>query len=128
MKEVNTILNKIIYASNRKLKKIEVRCNPSKVDYLRALSSINAIEFYKDKFRKDTYVIIISYYFGKPVLNNIVRVGKKNTGGVTLSNWNRLQNSRKSIFIANTNFGIKVVDLATCRDAPLGLIFKIELN
>jgi len=128
MKEVSVILAKIIYASNRKLKKIEVRCNPNKLPYLRALSSINAIEFFKDKYRKDIYVVVISYYFGKPILNNIVRVGKRNTGGVTTAKWNRIQNSRKSIFIANTKFGIEVVDLATCRNLPLSLIFKIELN
>jgi len=105
-----------------------VRCNPNKVIYLKALASLNVIEFFKDRYRKDTYIVIISYYFGKPLLSNIVRVGKRNTGGVTLSNWSRLQNSRKSIFIANTKLGIRVVDLATCEDTPLSLIFKIELN
>lgn len=128
MKEVNIILAKIVYASNRKLRKIEIKCNPKKLPYLEALSSINAIEFYKDKYRKDTYIVIISYYFGKPILNNIVRVGKRNTGGVTLSKWSRIQNSRKSIFIANTKFGIKIVDLAMGKDSPLNLIFKVELN
>lgn len=105
-----------------------MRCNPNKVIYLKALASLNVIEFFKDRYRKDTYIVIISYYFGKPLLSNIVRVGKRNTGGVTLSNWSRLQNSRKSIFIANTKLGIRVVDLATCEDTPLSLIFKIELN
>lgn len=128
MKKVNSILSKIIYASHRRLKKIEVRCDSSKLPYLEALSSINAIEFYKDKYRKDIYTIIIPYYFGKPVLNNITRVGKRNTGGVTLSKWTRLQNSRKAIFIANTDSGIKLVDLVTSKNTPLSLIFKIELN
>lgn len=128
MREVNIIFNKILYASNRRLRKIELKCNPKGLLYLEALSSINVIEFYKDAHREHTYVVIISYYFGKPVLNNISRVGKRNTGGVSLRNWSRIQNSRKSIFIATTNSGIKVLDLVTNKDQPLSLLYKIELN
>jgi hypothetical protein len=128
MNKVHFLLNNIIYASKRGLKSITLKCAGKQIQYLNVLSSLNVLEFYKDRSSPGNYVILISYYYGKPVLNSITLVDLVKKGNVGRKKWERLTNSRKSLYIANTNEGLQLVDSNIIGLRPYKLIYKVELN
>jgi len=120
---------KIKYTANRNLKTVKVRCNANNVVYLAILASLNIIEFYKDKQLEKTYVVILTYYFGKPLLNNIIKLNLTNMDrGISNSRSARVSNSRKSLLIANTCKGVMLIDSSMHSLTPYKLLYKIELN
>lgn len=128
MNKVHFLLNKITYASKRGLKSITLKCAGKQIHYLTVLSSLNILEFHKDRSNPGDYIILISYYYGKPVLNSITLVDLAKKGNVGRRKWERLTNSRKSLYIANTNEGLRLVDSNITGLRPYKLIYKIELN
>lgn len=82
MNKVHFLLNKITYASKRGLKSITLKCAGKQIHYLTVLSSLNILEFHKDRSNPGDYIILISYYYGKPVLNSITLVDLAKKGNV----------------------------------------------
>lgn len=82
MNKVHFLLNKIIYASKRGLKSITLNCTGKQLQYLGILSSLNVLEFYKNKPNSDNYTILISYYYGRPILNSINLVNFMGRGNI----------------------------------------------
>jgi len=128
MTKVRIMFNMIMLVSRNGVRKFKINCSSKDLLYLSLLRSVNVIEFTKVPLTKNKYTILILYSNGRPVINSIVSINQGNKGDIRTKYWVRESNSRRSLYIAQTPFGIKLIDSYVKSKVPTRLLFKVELN
>lgn len=128
MRRVNNILNQIVISALSRKKTISVVCTKKVLSYLDVLVSINAIEYEKDMFVKDLYIININYYNQAPVIKRVKYMGNVGNGSLSKKRWDRELNCRRGIYIVRTCRGLKVTSSLVSIENPNSLIYKLFIN
>jgi hypothetical protein len=128
MTKVRILFNMIMLVSRNGARKFKINCSSKDLLYLSLLRSVNVIEFTKVPLTKNKYIIIILYSNGRPIINSIVSINQGNKGNIGTKSWVKESNSRRSLYIAYTSSGIKLVDTYVKSKLPSRLLFKVELN
>lgn len=113
--------------SRRGKRKITLSCTKKDLIYLSLLKSVNIVEYSKVPFTLNKYDIVISYCNGRPVLYNIISIDLAQKGAISSDNWVKEANSRKSLYLAYTPNGLRLVD-NSLHLTPTRLLFKLEFN
>lgn len=127
MKNTYKLLNLIRISIRGKKKHISYMCNKKTLKYLDLLVSTNALEYQKDLNKPNYYNISINYYNQSPVLKDLIYVGNYNKGRISKVLWCKEFNTKKSLYIIETNYGIKLSDKLNNLEIPKRLLFKVCL-
>ena len=120
----NTIINNY---RGRKLH-FKLRCSKNNAKYLDLLAQINVLEYSKLKNFNNTFEIKLMYHKGSPNIHSIVLLNSSISKGLSSSILEKEFSSKKAIYIANTNIGLRLINSITNVSNVKLVLFKINIS
>lgn len=120
------ILNRVKLASRSGERFFYYRYINSNSIYLNILVDLNVIEYYN--VSPTLIKVIVRYYYNKPILHDIVYMGRSFQSGIKLNKFKREMSVRHSLYIVNTNKGLNLTNKLGDNCIVNNLLYRLVLN